>query len=160
MTVATRLKWQEASGERFKPPKANSKHFAQAMNDASEGLSAHITGVKFQCACLHILSTLSSKTPLQCHKITEMSSYLNLNMLLLFYNRIDVPSGMMLCRFCTCGTSGNILIKYGIDPTGANLSGMSQTPCLASVSIYIYIYIILHGHVTHLYKQMYASTAM
>ena len=146
MTVATRLKWQEASGERFKPPKANSKHFAQAMNDASEGLSAHITGVKFQCACLHILSTLSSKTPLQCHKITEMSSYLNSNMLLLFYNR----------RFCTCGTSGNILIKYGIDPTGANLSGMSQTPCLASISIYI----ILHGHVTHLYKQMYVSNGM
>ena len=25
----------------------------------------------------------------------------------------------------------------GVDPTGANLSGMSQTPCLASVSIYI-----------------------
>ena len=99
----------EASGERFKPPKANSKHFAQAINDASEGLSAHITGVKFQCACIHILSTLSSKTPLQCHKITEMSSYLNSNMPLLFYNPIDVPSGMMLCRFCTCGTSGNIL---------------------------------------------------
>ena len=37
-------KMTEASGERFKPPKANSKHFAQAMNDASEGLSAHITG--------------------------------------------------------------------------------------------------------------------
>lgn len=153
-------KMTEASGERFKPPKANSKHFAQAMNDASEGLSAHITGVKFQCACIHILSTLSSKTPLQCHKITEMSSYLNSNMPLLFYNCIDVPSGMMLCRFCTCGTSGNILIKYAgcwCRSHRCQLVRHVTDPLLGECQ---HIYIILHGHVTHLYKQMYVSTAM
>ena len=151
----------EASGERFKPPKANSKHFAQAMNDASEGLSAHITGVKFQCACIHILSTLSSKTPLQCHTI-------NRDVILFKFKHAFT---ILQLYWCAIGNDALQILHMWNQRQHLNkicrlLVSIPQVPtCQAchrplAWRVSAYIYIILHGHVTHLYKQMYVSTAM
>ena len=160
MTVATRLKWQRHPVNGLNLQRQTPSTLLKQWMMQVKGWVLTLRGWNSNAHVYTFCQPLAQKTPLQCHKITEMSSYLNSNMPLLFYNCIDVPSGMMLCRFCTCGTSGNILIKYAgcwCRSHRCQLVRHVTDPLLGECQ---HIYIILHGHVTHLYKQMYVSTAM